>query len=255
MKNATERNGFIFCDGVWLQKTLSTKHTAFAKNYRQLREQEGRSLSVKQIRRLPDYEPRDTSHREWQIRKRSVNRFLDYLKSKKEPLRILEVGCGNGFLSHLMASEGNMVCGVDVAMDELQMAVKAFGHTNITWYCADILSTNLPEEPFDMIVFSASLQYFPEPDKAIRRCKNILTAMGEIHVFDTPFYREEEKSAARLRSETHFNQKNVPGFSAFYFHHTLETLGIESGKMQIIRSGFLSRITGRQIPFPWLIIK
>jgi protein-L-isoaspartate O-methyltransferase len=38
-------------------------------------------------------------YHEWQIRKASSNRLVKYLAKKQKILEILEVGCGNGWLS------------------------------------------------------------------------------------------------------------------------------------------------------------
>ena len=63
------------------------------------RKKENRIYSDEQVVQLPFIEPTHIHYHEWQVRKRSALRLIHYLEKKNKPLSILEIGCGNGWLS------------------------------------------------------------------------------------------------------------------------------------------------------------
>jgi 2-polyprenyl-3-methyl-5-hydroxy-6-metoxy-1,4-benzoquinol methylase len=75
----------------------------FERLYIALREQEQRLYTDEQVRQLPDIDPSHLHYKEWKIRKHSAERLISYLNKKKRRLNILEIGCGNGWLSAQLA--------------------------------------------------------------------------------------------------------------------------------------------------------
>src|SRR2546426_675455 len=63
---------------------------------------------------------RDVTRRhttEWKVKARSMVALLGVLDPRK-PLRVFDLGCGNGWLSHQLAIRGHDVYAVDVALDD-----------------------------------------------------------------------------------------------------------------------------------------
>ncbi|MBS1530405.1 MAG: hypothetical protein JSU01_08870, partial [Bacteroidetes bacterium] len=88
--------------------------------YLAVRRREKRIYSDEQLLNLPDIDPDHIHAAEWKIRKRSGARLVDYLRKKRRSLRILEVGCGNGWLSAKMAGiPGSYVIGLDINQTEI----------------------------------------------------------------------------------------------------------------------------------------
>src|SRR6185437_4430468 len=87
----------------------------FEKQYIQVRSLEGRLYTDQELLHLPDIEPGHPHFREWQTRRRSTRRLLRYLSTRRASMDILEIGCGNGWLSHQLAElPGTRVTGVDI---------------------------------------------------------------------------------------------------------------------------------------------
>ncbi len=69
------------------------------------------------------------------------------------PLRVLEAGCGTGWLAHELARHGHRVTGLDPAANMLAVARAKAGADAIAWIEADMRAFELPER-FDVIVLT-----------------------------------------------------------------------------------------------------
>src|SRR5690349_16122500 len=110
-------------DGLFFQHGLSRVST-FEKSYISLREKESRVYSDEEVKILPFIRKDHALHREWQIRKTTAENMVGYL-DRKEIRSILEIGCGNGWLTrYLFDCLAVTCCGVDVNETELKQAVR-----------------------------------------------------------------------------------------------------------------------------------
>ena len=222
--------------------------------YIELRKKEGRIYSDEEVKKLPGIAPNHPHVFEWKIRKRSSERLIKYLCLKARHLHILEIGCGNGWLSHRMAEvNGAEVTGLDINMTELEQAARVFSHLeNLHFVYADILDSSAIDKKFDIIVIAAAIQYFAEPVKLIDRLLELTNPGGEIHILDSPIYKREEKSIeAKARSSSYFLQQEAPTMNRYYFHHDNSLFNKYS--FQRVNPSFIDRIV-RRYPFPWVII-
>ena len=71
------------------------------KVYLKVRETEGRIYPDDTVRNLPDIDAAHPLHAEWMIRKSSLEKFEGYLKGRS--ITLLDVGCGNGWMSSRLA--------------------------------------------------------------------------------------------------------------------------------------------------------
>jgi ubiquinone/menaquinone biosynthesis C-methylase UbiE len=227
----------------------------FTDQYISLREKEGRIYSDEELRLLPKVSKTHPLEREWKIRERSSNHLVEYLSAKNKSLQLLEIGCGNGWLSNKLAEvKGIEVIGMDINGPELEQAQKVFVKQNLHFKYGKLGELNPGSKKFDIIVFASSIQYFPLLHSAIKNCMSWLTPEGEIHILDTNFYTKTEKIKARVRSQEYFQSLDQPLMHHYYFHHQLDDLrGFEFkilNKFQIQ----LEKLTGGKT-FPWICIK
>ena len=228
----------------------------FAAQYFQTRLKEERILSDQEVRQLPSVPVSNTHFKEWKLREKSTENFIHYLENKKRPLKILEVGCGNGWLSATMASiKESQIKGIDVNEFELTQAKQVFSNLHNVEFCLTPFDAALIDDSFDIIVFAASLQYFESVPSVIEHAKKRLKAGGEIHIIDTLFYKPAEIDSARKRTNAYYSSIGFPEMSNFYFHHSLKDLS--SFKFTIIfRPSFFKRFfLFNSIPFHWICIK
>jgi len=197
----------------------------FEEMYGKLREKEGRIYTDTQLKKIPDLDPQHPYFKEWRTRKYSCQRILAYLKKKNKPLKILEVGCGNGWLSNQLSKISNTeVLGVDPHRLEIDQAQRVFLNPNLNFRYGNldtILSWGLG---FDIIVYAASIQYFPSLPDSVQKSLEILSAGGEILLIDSPLYSKTELIKARRRTELYYSNLGFPEMSRYYFHHGMDDL-------------------------------
>lgn len=239
--------------GVRVSPYAQEKFVDFEKQYLLVREKEKRVLSSEEIKALPYPSKGSVDYALWKIRRKNIRRFMSYI-SGHSSLRILDVGCGNGFFTNMLTRGGNQVCGVDINLTELTQAAAAFPDPSIHWYYLDLLEENIPEEPFDLVTFCTSFHYFNEPEKLLDKCLRLLKPNGEIHIIDSPFYTEQGRTTAKKNSETYFRSLNAEGMSAYYHHNTLKVLENYSCEFKYKPRRYLTRFLGDS-PFPWVLIR
>jgi len=222
-----------------------------------LRQKEQRIYTDEELLRLPDIGAEHPHFREWLVRKQSSYHLISHLKSKATQLNILEIGCGNGWLSSGLSSiSGSKVVGLDVNLRELTHAARVFYKiSNLQFIHEDIRSGILKDERFDIIVFAASIQYFRDVREILNLAVDHLNPKGELHIIDSPFYKEGDQVAAVKRSIAYYSALGFPEMSNHYFHHVIGTLN--DFPFQIIdRQGSLwQKVFGAKNPFPWICIK
>ena len=195
--------------------------------YAAVRASERRLLSDDQVRALPHGKDLWNA-REWSIRARSMVRLKKALKSQGSGLQVLEVGCGNGWLSGNLQRDGHNVLGLDPFTEEVEQAARVFPQ-GPAFALGDLLSTTIPVAVFDSVLFPASIQYFKDPVAAITKAISLLRPGGTIHVLDSVLYSSVAHAlAAKQRSAAYFTRIGVPEMTEHYHCHSLEvfnTLG------------------------------
>jgi ubiquinone/menaquinone biosynthesis C-methylase UbiE len=147
--------------------------------------------------------------------------LIDYLKSKDRTKTILECGCGNGWLTNKLSEiEISEVIGLDINVNELEQAARVFGvKSNILFIYGDIFKMNLK---CDYMILSGAIAYFNDLKKLLASLLNKLNPGGEIHIIDSPLYKDN--SDAKARTAKHFKALDVPEMINYYHHHSFNDL-------------------------------
>ena len=236
-------------------KRDETVDTAFGDLYTDVRNQEKRVLTDCQVMFLPDIEPTHVHYKEWQVRKRSAKRLIDYLKEKSKPLNILEIGCGNGWLSSMLLTiKGSKVTGIDVNEPEIMQAKRLFKNERLDFICAGFAPAMFTGSKFDVILFAASIQYFQSLKDILQDALSCLNGNGEIHIIDTNFYGPNQVEGAARRTEQYYSDMGYPEMAAYYFHHTINDLKPFNYKVLFNPHRLVNKI-GKKDPFYWVTIK
>ncbi len=228
----------------------------FEKEYISVRQRENRLYSDGQVKLLPEIERSHPHHQEWQIRSYSCRKLVTWLANKKRKLDILEVGCGNGWLcSQLSKITTSKIKGIDINQTELAQAKRVFGHIqNLEFLHAEIVDQNIRNQKFDAIIFAASIQYFPSLNEILPIALELLSPQGEIHIFDSHFYKPSEMNTARERSADYYRSIQFSEMSKYYFHHCIDELKSYRHKILYNPGSIVHRITKNKNPFPWICI-
>lgn len=235
--------------------TANIQRTSFEDLYIITRKKENRIYTDEQVKQLPLIEPTHIHFKEWEIRKRSAERLISYVEKKERPLKILEVGCGNGWLSaKLSAIKGSAITGSDINKTELEQAKKVFSDKkNVSFIEIDIRDIDT-EEKFDVIIFAASIQYFSSFENVINTALSYLSENGEIHILDSFFYPADEIENARKRSVGYYRSIGYEEMAAYYFCHSLDSLRSFEHRILFEPRTFKNKYFGNNDPFPWICI-
>jgi ubiquinone/menaquinone biosynthesis C-methylase UbiE len=234
-----------------------TSNTSFEERYIALRRKENRVYSDVEVAQLPDIDIQHQHYTEWMIRKASAKKLINFLNRKKQPLKILEIGCGNGWLSNQLSRiENSDVKGLDINAEELQQAERVFRNNRRLKFVYGEIYSAIPDNcKFDVVIFAASIQYFPSLKEIINTALEKLDEHGEIHIIDSPFYSQGEVMAAKKRSQNYYAMLGFPEMTEYYFHHGIEELQSYNFKILYKPSLIKNKLFRNNSPFPWLCIK
>lgn len=194
-------------------------------DHRKDADKERNRYSDEEVALLPDISPSHARYRYWCDRKRSSARLIDYLSLKKRSASILEIGCGNGWLSFQLSTVPcSRVIGIDIDYSALRQAAGVFRHQpNLKFMYGDLCSDMLQGLTFDIIVFAASIHHMPSIPAALDAAIAHLTSNGEIHIIDTPILFPKELKI----------------FDHRYLYNP---------------KSFFNRLAGKGKGFPWIVV-
>ena len=127
---------------------------------------------------------------------KDVEHWQNELKSVlgEEPLRVLDVGCGPGFFTIMLARLGHMVTSVDGAEGMVACARRNAEREGLRAdvYLGDaILLDQEKNECFDAIVSRDVVWTLYDPEKAFKRWKTLLKEGGKIVIYDGDYRRDQ----------------------------------------------------------------
>ncbi len=203
--------------GIWRFVSAQRQAAAepFVRQYRRVRERDGyRVMSADYYRALPYVVSEDARSARWTVRRESYDhlRRLPIL-SRDRGARVLDLGAGNGWLSHRLAAAGHAL----VALDMLDDDADGLGATRV--YATPFIAVQadfdaLPFEPgqFDLVIFNSSLHYAPDANRTIARAHSMLAARGSLVVMDSPLFERDRDGRAMV-------EEMVRGFERDYGLH------------------------------------
>lgn len=226
-------------------------YRALEAQYLAVREKEGWLFDDATLRRLPRLPEGHPQHKTGLWRRRSLARLLARLR-QKGAIQLLDAGCGNGWMSHQLASQLDAtVWATDVNRSELEQGARVFVHPRLQFLFVDIQEDTLPAGQFDVVLFAGSFQYFSDAKAALSSARRLLAPQGEIHLIDTNFYPDENsRRQARAATAQYYARLDLPGMTAYYHHHLLSEVGGENLNARLWPR-FLQKIKWLS-PFPWI---
>lgn len=97
-------------------------------------------------------------------------------------IRVLDVGCGDGFLAARLATRIPDVTALDVDEPVLRRAQTRFADAPIRWVHGDVMTATLPHPDFDAVVSNAALHHVEDTRAALRRLADLVSPGGTLAV-------------------------------------------------------------------------
>ncbi|MEM6344549.1 MAG: class I SAM-dependent methyltransferase [Bacteroidota bacterium] len=240
---------YIDSGGIHIRSKISLQ---FEEIYLKVLRKENRIISDAEVRELPNTFFYNLHRQEWEMRAKNHERLMRYLRKIRRPLKIMDLGCGNGWLcNHLAKIPDAEIWGVDINLSSLQQAKRVCPQNNVQIAYGDIFEDIFEQASFDLIILNQTIEFFPNLTQLLNRCRHFLQSEGEIHIIDSPLYQEKELESARQKTLNHFEKLGVAEMSVIYFHHSRSA--IQSFDEQFLYKP--SRwFKGNESPFPWVRI-
>lgn len=158
-----------------------------------------------------------------------INPVLLRMLGDPAGLRILDAGCGNGYLSRMLAQRGAQVTGVEPGQSLFDFAVEreALAPQGIRYVQADLCALPGLGAPFDAVVASMVLPAIPDWAGAMRACVRALKP-GGLFLFTVnhpcfeqlwPTWREH----GEYRTRRYLAEYEIPGRGGVDFHRSIST--------------------------------
>lgn len=230
----------------------------FEAAYLEAREKEGRLYPDEIVKQLPYLSPEHPQANEWKLRQHNVKLLLELLK-KQPRSAILDLGCGNGWLTHqLVTHQEVQVLGMDINTPELEQANRLFASSQCSFAYGDIFKATLPEQSFDLILLVSCIQYFPDLSQLMYRLSGLLKPGGTLHIMDSPIYAAKQVAQAKARTQAYYQAQGSSGMKTHYHHHSWEDLSDFSYQLlyhpSSLKNKMMRKLGLARSPFPWVII-
>jgi SAM-dependent methyltransferase len=199
---------FLRRAGVWrmLLPEREPLFARFSRDYETIRRAEGRgSQDPAYYRALPYQDLSGRMPGDWRIRAASFDALLKQVvlpeaARRGRPLRLLDLGAGNGWLSNRLARLGHAAAAVDVLANDFDgLGCAGYYESTFTPVQAEFDHLPFADRMIDLVIFNASLHYSPDYVASLAQARRVLEQEGKIVVMDTPVYHNGESGAAMVR--------------------------------------------------------
>lgn len=154
--------------------------------------------------------------------------FMEFIWKEEGSIadkKVLEIGCGNGYLLYELKKQGAHVYGIEPGAHGLE-GRKKYGVPILN----DFFRVDKITEKYDIIIFYAVLEHMPDPEKFLGDVKSILKAGGKIFLSVPNCEPYIQAGDISLLIHEHWS---------YFTKDTLEALAINCGLVgNIIRSEF-----------------
>lgn len=118
---------------------------------------------------------------------------------------VLDIACGEGYGSCLLAQRAKSVLGVDIDSGSIERARAGYNRSNLTFTNGDVYSIPSNPEQIDAIVSFETIEHVEDHDKTLREFKRVLRPDGLL-VISTP---DRDVYRANGEEENEFHKKEL----------------------------------------------
>jgi SAM-dependent methyltransferase len=154
--------------------------------------------------------------RNWQVRARTFDHFLTHVLHPlalrhARPLRVADLGAGNGWLCYRLARLGHDAVAIDSRTDDVDGLGAAAPYKDHLFRMFRRISASfdalpLHDRSYDLVVFNAALHYALDLGSVLAEAARVTDAGGRIAILDSPFYSRDRDGAAMVTEK----RRNAP---------------------------------------------
>jgi 2-polyprenyl-3-methyl-5-hydroxy-6-metoxy-1,4-benzoquinol methylase len=199
-----------------------------------------RKISLKNVSRQEKNKWKKEKEKEWQ---KNANFWIKIIQEKLDPYRlkitnqavlkffkkgqkkkILDAGCGNGYLSRILAKRGFQVYAIDFCSELIESAKKQEKKNplGINYILGDLRKTKLPSSSFEAVLSHQTINEIENPEKAFQEFSRILKKNGQlVLLFLHPcFETQPEKYFQESKiKKSHYLVSGIKSPSPYFYLH------------------------------------
>lgn len=165
-----------------------------------------------------------------EIRQEHVHRY-GWVRAFVQGKRVLDVACGEGYGSAMLAEVADTVVGVDVSPEVIVHANQRYKRRNLRFVHGDAAALDLPDRGFDIVVSFETIEHLTAQQAMLDGIKRVLSPGGmliisspnkkvytdlaghhnEFHVKELYFEELDELLRARFENVVYFGQRLSTG--------------------------------------------
>ncbi len=156
--------------------------------------------------------------------------------------RVLDVACGEGYGSALLAEVAHSVVGADISKETVEFARKKYTHPGLRFVACDCSDLSLDDRDFDVVVSFETIEHHDRHQQMMKEIKRVLRPRGLLVI----------SSPDRFRYSDSRNYSNPYHVKELYFPELQELLGgfFKNVRFYGQRMVFGSAIVGEQTSAP-----
>ena len=176
--------------------------------------------------------------------RRLMDRFhadLDDLWGRAAPRSVLDVGCGEGVLTHEWAEKlgDERIVGIDLDDPKLASEWAARQRPNLEYRVADATSLSFADDEFDLAAAIEVLEHVPDPEATVAEMARVAERWLLVSVPREPLWR----ALNMARGAYWGSLGNTPGHVNHWSKRSFERMLSRHGTVEEARS-----------PFPWTML-
>jgi ubiquinone/menaquinone biosynthesis C-methylase UbiE len=207
--------------GIWMALPPARQQyfARFMQEYEHVRKLEGRGSAAPEFYlALPFRDVTGRNASQWSIRARTFKHIaqdlLPTLSGKRgAPLKVLDLGAGNGWMSYRLACLGHQPIAVDLLTNRLDGLGAAIHYESVLpksfpRFQAELDRLPFADDQFDCAIFNASFHYSENYKSTLSEAIRCLSPGGTIVIADTPTYSQESAGQKMIEERRKIFQKS-----------------------------------------------
>ena len=184
----------------------------------------------------------------WHADKRSNYYYKEHIRYdcviKSLPGRVnsaLDLGCGDGYLSYLIAKKGIPVTSIDLSANRLEKFKTQADQLKIRQIEGDITNVDLPSESYDLVVSSEVIEHIRDYQMVLKEAYRLLKKEG-CFIVTVPNNQTLRPFTCPHCLNKIYPDDHVNSYTAESLSADLEKVGFQVDKVMVLRSKILNQL-------------